>query len=71
MPRQFAAAARPGFGDRLRLMAFSIIILLTVALAAVVVTVFQFRVFPQASHEHATRLAVVESIQSQNVRRLV
>ena len=56
MPRQFTAA-RPGFGDRLRLMAFSIIILLTVALATVIVTVFHFRVFPQTSHEHATRLA--------------
>jgi PAS domain S-box-containing protein len=61
MPKQFMVA-RPGFGDRLRLMAFSIIILLTVALAAVVVTVFHFRVFPQTSHEQATRLAAVESL---------
>jgi PAS domain S-box-containing protein len=62
MSRQFAAVTRLGLGDRLRLMAFSIIILLAVALAAVIVTVFHFRVFPQRSHGQATRLAAVESL---------
>ncbi len=62
MPRQFTAVVRPGLGDRLRLMVFSIVILLAVALAAVVVTVFHFRVFPQPSYERATRLAAVETL---------
>ncbi len=62
MSKQFAAISRLGLSDRLRLMAFSIIILLAVALAAVIVTVFHFRVFPQRSYEQATRLAAVESL---------
>jgi PAS domain S-box-containing protein len=62
MSRPWASVIRSGLSDRLRLMALSIVILLVVSLAAVVVTVFQFRVFPQRSHEHATRLATAETL---------
>ena len=62
MQRPARSLARRGLRDRPRLMVFSVIILLAVSLAAVVVTVFQFRVFPADSFRRATRLAAAETL---------
>ena len=62
MIRSLAEVMRNGLSDRTRLMVFSIAILLGVSLAAVVVTVFQFRVLPHTSHERASRLAAAETL---------
>jgi PAS domain S-box-containing protein len=57
-----ASVMRGGWSDRTRLMAFSIAILLAVALSAVAVTVFHFQVFPSGSHERASRLATAQTL---------
>ena len=62
MPGPSGPDARHGLRDRLRLMVFSIVILLAVSAAAVMVTVFQFRVFPPDSYERATRLAAAQTL---------
>jgi len=61
MPSPSGPGAGHGLRDRLRLMVLSIIILLAVSAATVVVTAFQFRVFPD-SYERATRLAAAETL---------
>ncbi|MGD9720761.1 MAG: ATP-binding protein [Pirellulales bacterium] len=62
MAQPRSLVVRQGYVDRLRLMAFSIAILLVVSLAAVVVTAFQLRFSTAATFDRAARLAAVETL---------